>query len=240
MFLSIQDKYYWSDNIVRYTWSSEMTAGDLVLVGGQYAVALGDEVARWCDYELGNIVAHIAEPWLLSPTSVAMIHRMVKQRYSSYRKVIPLWLGGDVSDLLKRKPQTPRKSSSWSHLVASWSSRVRWDTQIDGQQCLIFPDLRTMFSSVSEAVRKDSSVAILSSSMTEKQRNDARWSIAQGKTRIVLSTPAAFFQNWHLLSDIQIIDPHLRYYKNRQNPRYGTSDVVKKMRKISLSTQTVQ
>ncbi len=103
---------------------------------------------------------------------------------------------------------------------------------MNGQQCLIFPDLRTLMSSVDESIRKQKSVAILTSSMTEKQRNDARWSIKNGTSRIVLCTPSAFFCDWRRLSDIQIIDPHLRYYKNRQNPRFGAESVVQQIKKL--------
>ncbi|USN56220.1 MAG: hypothetical protein H6766_03990 [Candidatus Peribacteria bacterium] len=100
---------------------------------------------------------------------------------------------------------------------------------------MIFPDLRTIYSMIDERIRTDNAVVILSSAMTEKQRNDARWAIKYGKKRIILSTPAAFFHDRYRLTDIQVVDSHLRYYKNRQNPRYNVSAVVAQ-RKAHLST----
>lgn len=228
MFLSFPGRYYGSDNVVRYkgSWNNTRKPWDLLLVGGHYAVVLGAEIARWCDYELSETSIHVAESGLLSPQSISLAHRMIREYYTSYRKVLPLWLTSDIDNLLKRKPQTPSTSPSWPHLIKSWTRRVRWDHKTQGQQCLIFPDLWTIHSMVSEQIRTHKDVAICSSSMTEKQRNDARWSVKYGKKRIILSTPAAFFHDWHQLASMDIIDPHLRYYKNRQQPRFGVSDVV--------------
>lgn len=231
MFLALLGRYYGNDCIVRYTRAMDdhIKPGDLIIIGGNYALVLGDNVVRWCEYDLNEISRHLAESSLLSPHTMEMIHRMVHERYSSYRKVLALRLTNDIESLLKRKPQAPSSSSaSWPHLIASWSSWTRSDNKKDGQQCLIFPDLWTIYSTMPESIKKHKDIIICASSMTEKQRNEARRAIKNDKKRIILSTPATFFHDWYQLTDIHIIDPHLRYYKNRQNPRYNVSSIVKK------------
>jgi hypothetical protein len=37
------------------------------------------------------------------------------------------------------------------------------------------------------------------------------------------------FQDRYQLHDIHIVDPHMRYYKHRQNPKYVTYDVIQYM-----------
>ena len=37
------------------------------------------------------------------------------------------------------------------------------------------------------------------------------------------------FQDWKNLKHIKLIDTHQRYYKNQQDPRYDSREIVKKM-----------
>lgn len=231
MYIALLGRFYGNDCVVRYRGDRDDTiiAGDLIIVGGHYGVVLGSTVSRPCDYTLNQTSLHLAESWLLSPQSMRLIHRIVREYYSSYRKVLPLWLTNDIESLLKRKTQTPSSASApWPHLIYSWSSRTRDSDHTPWQQCLIFPDLWTIYSTIPKSIRTHKNVSICSSSMTEKQRNDARRAIKYNKNHIVLSTPAAFFHDRHQLSDMKVIDPHLRYYKNRQNPRYDVSIVIQK------------
>lgn len=45
-------------------------------------------------------------------------------------------------------------------------------------------------------------------------------------------TYSQLFQDWKSLKSIILVDSHQRYYKNQQDPRYDTREVVKKMAEI--------
>ncbi|MBP6911163.1 hypothetical protein KBC03_06320 [Patescibacteria group bacterium] len=50
-----------------------------------------------------------------------------------------------------------------------------------------------------------------------------------GQIHTLLCTYSQIFQDRKNLKNITLIDSHQRYYKNQQDPRYDTREVVKKM-----------
>jgi len=78
-------------------------AGDLLGVGVEYMLVLGDEIA-WKEQHTkvwkSNLPPEILLPGLLSAHSLTMVHRMVEHRFTTYKNVVPLRVG-DVGELLK-------------------------------------------------------------------------------------------------------------------------------------------
>ena len=87
--------------------------GDLIFDGERYYLNLGEEISR---PEQGHInhsitlVEKIAS--LCTARTLEQLHRMVNERFSSYNKVIPLFLGNDLPILLKYRPKTFKKQLS--------------------------------------------------------------------------------------------------------------------------------
>lgn len=87
--------------------------GALRLHQDEYLLCLGEEVS-WSELIDGRIA--LVNPTrvcqLCSEQTVAMIHRMVYERYTGYRDVVPLFFGSDIDLLLKHRPRSDTRSKS--------------------------------------------------------------------------------------------------------------------------------
>lgn len=78
-----------------------------------------------------------------------MIHRMVEYRFTTYKNVVSLRVG-DIDELLKNAPKVlstgkRKKFKPSYHLLGVHNGRLQSaDDKKEGQQLVIFPDVRTM------------------------------------------------------------------------------------------------
>lgn len=200
--------------------------GDLLSVGGEYMLVLGEEVARkeqhtkpWKSTEEPKLIS----AWLLSEKSLAMIHRMVEYRFTTYKNVLPLRIG-DIDDLIKYKPS--RESAPQKRKKKSAE-----------QQLIIFPDLRTMHAYIAEHKNDLPEVFLtLHSQTSAKQKAQAFRSLKFWKATTVLCTYSQLFQDRAHLTSITLIDQHKWYYKSQQDPRYYVPTVAQQLAKTSGAT----
>ncbi len=126
--------------------------GDLLRVGVEYMLVLGEEIA-WKEQHTkvwkSNLQPEVILPGLLSENSLTMVHRMVEHRFTTYKNVVPLWVG-DVDELLKNAPKllSTGKRKKFKPTYNTFSivkgKLNRSDEKKSGQQLIIFPDVRTM------------------------------------------------------------------------------------------------
>jgi len=234
------NQFYGGDKVLSYTWETQLKAGDLLLIKGEYFLSLGDEIAGETDYEIEEEISIlVAEKWFLSLQIIKLIHWMVEEWFSIYRKVIPLWLGSDIEKLLQRKAMKKKTKDTWNNNT----KKIVWDSTTEDfveekkwiwQSLLVFPDIRTLYNHMCPWEWKQW-VAFLTSNMTEKQTNEIFWKVKQWAITTLACTGSGIFQDWMNLEHVHIFMDHVWYYKNRQDPRYHVKNVCEKMEEIYLN-----
>ena len=202
----------------------------------------GDLIQCWTDFLL-NIWDEIAFPELIrtqfTPTSpcevvypkffdekfLALLHRMVYQRYSTYNNVLKYFVSFEIPQLLARE------------------EKVKWQTKklkldkvsipfIDLKQNLvIIPDNRSRENQLSDFFSQDF-ITNLYSTDTQNRKDNNRREIKKSKVWIIVATQSEVFQPFSNLWTITFVDWYKRYYHNQQDPRYDVSEVVKKMQEL--------
>lgn len=207
----------------------KIKAGDLLVFWNQYFLALGDKIAFAEQYgHLESVKAELMYKQFLTQPTLDLLHRMVETYYTTYKSVIRLFITNDIQKLLEREWKLKTKSLK-STAAIQFCDFSLVDT---GQTLIVFPDLWTMFNSISDQFREDYWVAFLSSTHTEKQKDVHRWEIKKGRKSVILCTYAEIFQDYYDLKKIIFIDPHKWYYVNQQDPRYKVGDVLEEMKKL--------
>ena len=207
-------------------------AGDLLIFGNQYFLALGETLAFAEQYQhLTTTQAELVYKEFLSPPALKLFHWMVETYYTTYKSVVRLFFADDIEKLLEREGKlkhwkTESKFEIWNLKFKIWKE---WQTLI------VFPDLRTMFNTTDEAFREDLHIAFLSATQTQNQKDVHRREIKKWIKSVIICTYAEIFQDFHDLKKIIFIDPHKRYYANQQDPRYKVGDVIEEMKKLHWS-----
>ena len=206
------DKFFWFDKVcfLNVNKKIKLSPWDLIKDGDSFFIILGEKIEYKSLYEkfiwnTKNIEKF--EKNFLSEKTIKLIHRMVKTRFTSYKKVFNLFLPTfEIEKLFKYKQNKTKKSVS--------------------QKLFVFPDLWTAFNIIWNLEK------IYSSHNTTIQKIKLfRW-IKNWKIEEIYCTWSVIFQDWLNLKKIIIYYPHKRYYKNQQDPRYNVFEVVKKMKKI--------
>lgn len=229
-------RFFGHDRVAILDSEIDCQAGDLLLLQWEYFLALWDVISWWTDYRVHSPSIHLAEKELFDEGAMAMIHRLVYEYYTSYRNIIALFMTDSLEKLLQRK-HSPTPSSyrftDYDHnkeeFVVHTKRKEQW------QSLLLFPDLWTLYNHMEAIISKDR-IAVVGSGHTEKQRNDLFWSIKDGGTPSLACTHAWLFQCRHDLRAIYVVRPHAWYYKNRQDPRYDSVAVCKKLATIYGAT----
>ena len=95
------------------------------------------------------------------------------------------------------------------------------------QNLFIFPDLWSINCFVSNISWK---YDLLNVSWTVLSRYKFFLDVKTWKKKNIITTHAGIFQDWKNLKSIYIFEPYKWYFKNQQNPRYNTADVVKQIK----------
>jgi len=224
-------KYAWIDKI----WKSEFKSkdGDLIQFWDDFYLVLWKEVSFFEQYPYGVQIdtekVKIIHKKLLNKQTLSLLHRMVYQRYSTYKNVVKLFLPEEVEKLIDKKIPKKLKNTTtlnFSLFTFNWILSSWW------QNLIVFPDLRTLMNLTTEEFRNQKWVDTLLSTNTQSQKDKSWRNIKNGNTSIILATHSEIFQNYKDLQKIIIIRPHKRYYSNQKDPRYKTLDVVKKLSEI--------
>lgn len=167
---------------------------------------------------------------LLSKNSIDIIHNIVKESFSLYRLVVPMFIPDDIRSILKRASKKVNKSVEnidYLNYINSWIvKKNQW------QQLIIFPDLWSIYNQLDNNYLSFDWVEILNSKSTNVQKWKTFWNIKNWITNSLVCTHSQIFQDWLNLWKIIIFSPHQRYYKNQKDPRYSTVDLLKKFEEI--------
>lgn len=137
---------------------------------------------------------------------------MVNERFSSYNKVIPLFLGNDLALLLKYRPKFFKKQTLPQHLF-------------------IFPSILSIQQYLNTQPEDHHNITLTGSSTVVQKAKGYR-AISHNTQQDILTTYSQIFQNWNNLTEITLMDPHSPYYRTFQDPRYNIPLVIDKMKEL--------
>ena len=207
----------------------KVKAGDLLVFGNQYFLALGETLSFSEHYNhLTTTQAELVYKEFLSAPALQLFHWMVETYYTTYKSVVRLFFAHDIEKLLEREGKLKAQSLKPIARLDTW----KFHCSLDWQTLIVFPDLWTMFNATDAWFREDIAVAFLSSTQTEKQKSVHRWEIKKWVKSVIVCTYAEIFQDFHNLKKIIFVDPHKWYYANQQDPRYKVGDVLEEMKNL--------
>lgn len=166
----------------------------------------------------------------LSKEIIDIIHHIVKNNFSLYRLVIPMFLPDEIRNLLKRASKKINKSVEfidYSNYSNSWIIK-----KCIGQQLIIYPDMWSIYNQFDNNYLLFDWVESLNSKSTNIQKWKTFWNIKNWITNTLVCTHSQIFQDWLNLEKIIIYSPHQRYYKNQKDPRYSTIDILNLFKEI--------
>jgi hypothetical protein len=227
MYLFSFKQFAWHDRV----FSSNLSiwkAGDLIQCGWDFLLNLGDEISfpelirtqftPTSPYE-------VVYPKFFDQKFLALLHRMVYERYSTYNNVLKYFVSFEVSQLLAREEKVKWKNKKLN------LDNVSIPLDESKQNLVIIPDNRSRENQLSDFFSQDF-VTHLYSTDTQNRKDQNWWEIKKSKTWIIVATQSEVFQPFNNLWTITFIDWYKRYYHNQQDPRYDISQVVKKMQEL--------
>ncbi len=237
MYLYSFDRFYGFDKVcflAEETRKKKVKPGDLLILGNQYFLALGETISFPEQYQhLTTVQAELIYKEFLTQPTLNLFHRMVETYYTTYKSVVRLFVTNDIEKLLERETQVQGKRWKVKGEIPCFLSLFPFSCSQEWQTLIVFPDLWTMFNQrPNDETMKWPNIVTLLASDTEKQKDVHRWEIKKWMKSVIVCTYAEIFQDFHDLKKIIFVDPHKWYYANQQDPRYKVGDVLEEMKKL--------
>lgn len=225
----------WQDGVfLAQTLNPKFKPWDLIKNDEGYFLVLGEEISfpELCQnlyQDTANFI--LVEKSLLSSWNLELVHRMVYQRYSSYKTVLKLFLDKDPLALLQKKPSKSSQKKQKSEIDLG-----KHQISTDSSQILIVaPDLRTLHN----ALISSQNALFLSNLDSQAKKNTNRRSLKSWKSQIILTTSSEIFQDFNWLSHIYLLEPQKRYYASQQEPRYKVQSVLQKIADLTWASFSI-
>lgn len=239
MYLFGLNKYAGTDKVFTMQTTNldiKFKTGDLIRFGEDIFLCLWKEVsfAEQYTYEYSPIWTwEVIYKWLFSTKSINLIHRLVYTYYTTYKSIVRLFLSPEIDKFLTREMQVKTKKKYSDLNIDLLSNKISFETEKNKwQQLVIFPDLWSMYNLLPEDITKKTDIALLNSTQTQNQKDKNFRKIKKWDVSTIFCTHGEMFQDFSDLKKIYLIEPHKRYYKNHQDPRYKVQDIVEEMKNI--------
>ncbi len=225
--------YYSGIDFVRKTYEQGFSEWDLIFWDNIAWICIWDNISFVERYEKERAFPckqKNIRSGFFSPKTMELIHRMVKERFTTYKKVFPLFIPKNwlkYLDICWEKSNPHCSIFQYSNWFFEKTKKKR-----NWQQLFVFPDLRTIKNSFPNSIFEEENVAIIYSSMTDRQKMIISNEIKNWSINTLLATSSEIFQDWKDLKYIYFVDWHKRYYDNFQDPRFKISEVLKKISEI--------
>ncbi len=229
--------YYAGIDFVYITYEKWFQQWNLISWGEVFGICLWENISfveRYNKERFPPCKVENIQKSFFSENAIKLIHRMVEERFTTYKKVIPLFLPKQRNKYLNLSLNVdakPKNILSDKFFYKNWfftkdSKKQNW------QQLFVFPDLWTLYNSFENSYLQQDWVKILYSSMTDKQKMTTYNDIKSWNINTLLATSSEIFQDWYDLQHIFFVDPYKWYYESFQDPRYKISDVLNKIAEI--------
>lgn len=179
-----------------------------------------------------NTIREIAKK-ICKEQTMTMIHWLVGHRFSSYRKVLPLYFSSYLLHNYQVKKKKKQQNTAYIFDVRNGFSPS--EQMLDWQQLILFPDLRSLKQYTVWLQSIPATVSIYWT-RTDRQSLSLYQDIQSNTITTLCTTHAHMFQDWNNLSLVQIVDPDKRYFASQQDPRYKVSDVAKYLSNVYNSS----
>ena len=250
MYFYFRDQYRWHDRVSRETgYTFDIQAGDICEVRAiWYVLCLGEKISRSEQYPKKPSRAEEWEwihtfPWVISDQALTLLHRFVNERYTTYKKAIPLripdpdrLLSLSTAQSLSKTTRTqnikkPKKIEPPQHFFRNidiYTDIQKYDASSDRykQTLILFPDVWTMAQSLDITQAKTNKHILVLHNMTTPAKAKAYWKIKQWEVQYIFATTAQMFWDWYALWHIIVIKGDRNYYKTMQDPRYHAVTVA--------------
>lgn len=227
MYLFSFKQFIWHDRVFQ-TSLKIWNPWDLIQCGWDFLLNLWDEIA------FSELIRtqftptapfEVAYPKFFDEKFLALLHRMVYQRYSTYNNVMKYFVSFEISQLLARESKAKWQNKK---LNLNNNSLPLSETK---QNLVIIPDNRSRENQLSDFFSQDF-VTHLYSTDTQNRKDQHRREVKKSKVWIIVATQSEVFQPFSNLWTITFVDWYKRYYHNQQDPRYEISAVVEKMQEL--------
>ncbi len=221
--------YFGDDRVFVLETKQKFWTWDLIKKDWEYFLNLGEKISwqQKYDKKIEKDDFEIYIKWFLSKNTLEIVHFMVYQYFSTYKKILNLFMDLEIWNLLRYRIEKTKKTSYKEAIIDYPKSKLEFtDKKKDWQILIVFSDLLTLKNYC------ELELDILHGSSTQAIKNKIFWKIKSWDTWIFLCTYSQIFKDYQNLKEIIMIDSHKRYYKSQQDPRYLTNTVLEKMSEI--------
>ncbi len=229
MYIFTFSRYYWFDKIVYLNNWKNISAGDLIEFWWEYALVLWKDIPFKEIYNkyLVNLDYKIYKKKFLTKNSICLINYIVQKYFSSFKRVVPLYIPNmDIEKLFSYRKKV-KKTVSYKFYSENWCLYSDKEN-IDYQQLIVFPDIWSVYNSFLDFTFLEDN-KVYNSSSTIAAKSKLFWWISDLNYKNLVCTQSQIFKNWKKLKEIIVFSPHTWYYKNHQEPRYNAIDILEKM-----------
>lgn len=235
MFLYHFDSSYPSQSIVSHYDDTMQVWAWMRDEQDHYYIVLGTTIYRPHLYKITQAPAQLSlcqtlthnQSMQVSDHTLSLIHQLVYEYYTTYTNIIKLFIPSDISKLLAKSAKATKSKPQYHPIIKSDNTLAISDQLQSGQQCIIMPDRWTIIN-----YRDEWSYDLkecIGSQHTSLQDIKWYWNLKCWLTSRIIATPAQCFWEFDQLTQIVVIDPHKRYYKSQQDPRYDIMRVAELM-----------
>ena len=203
-------------------------AGDLLQSGSDFFLMLWEEISfseLYTTLYTWSTKFSLAYKKLLSEPTLQLLHRMSYQRYTSYKKVMQLFLDSDIEKLILKEQKVSKKGQ----IINFQLGKINIQNEKKGQILVVFPDLWTFHNSIDLTKTRGT---FLSSLDTQSKKNSNWRKIKTWNEKLIFCTWSEIFQDFQALEKIYLVEPQKWYYASQQDPRYKVESVLQKMREL--------
>ena len=149
MYLYSFDRFFGFDKVCTLAETpnkKKVKAGDLLVFGNQYFLALGETLSFSEHYQhLTTTHAEIVYKEFLSAPALKLFHWMVETYYTTYKSVVRLFFAHDIEKLLEHENKLTKNLPNLSKIAKN-----KFNVATEGQTLIVFPDVWTMFNATDE------------------------------------------------------------------------------------------
>lgn len=233
MYIFTFNLYFSFDKIVYLQTSTKLSIGDLIYIKWSYAIVLWDNISfkeLYYKYNLSYETVEIIYKNFLNKNSIKLINYIVLEYFSTFRKVIPLFVpDNNIDKLLKNKLKIKSIKLNSLDII---DNKISISKEINKEKKIfIFPNVWSAYNIINNnKIIENYWIYYWSTSILSKSK--LFWEISMNKKLDLLCTHSQIFQNWSNLKKIYIFNPHTWYYKTQQEPRYNICNIIEYMSKL--------
>lgn len=233
IYLYCFDQYFWFDRICYFETDQKLTLGTLIKNNNYHYLILWKHISFQENYtqQIKLDWFEIIENSLLSKNVINLINYITYTYYTTYKNTIPLFLWNDINYLLKKQSIKLKSIKDNYKIIHKWFYWFELWEKSNWQTLIITPDIRTMRNLLLPNISQESTI-FLHWQTSINQKSIAFWWIKKWIYKNIICTHSQIFFDRKKLDQIIIIDSHKWYYKNQQDPRYNTVQIIKKFQEI--------